>query len=114
ALYAWLRDAAPFATFGAGSPGVVNADSQIHTLVEALPERGVGSVVPKLHVTLNEVELTGPIPIYRGLARNVLAVVEQLHGKGRSQDVSTAVLHETHVTGIQASFLSYLKTSHAR
>lgn len=29
ALYAWLRDAPPFATFGAGSPGVVNADSQI-------------------------------------------------------------------------------------
>ena len=64
---AWLRDAPPFATFGAGSPGVVNADSQIHTLVEALPERGVGSVVPQLHVTLNEAELTGPIPIYRGL-----------------------------------------------
>ena len=114
ALYAWLRDAPPFATFGAGSPGVVNADSQIHTLVEALPERGVGSVVPQLHVTLNEAELTGPIPIYRGLARNVLAVVEQLHGNGWSQDVSTALLHETHVTGLQASFLSYLKKCHAR
>lgn len=87
----------------------MNADSQIHTLVEALPERGVGSVVPQLHVTLNEAELTGPIPIYRGLARNVLAVVEQLHGNGWSQDVSTALLHETHVTGLQASFLSYLK-----
>lgn len=114
ALYAWLSDAAPFATFGAGSPGVVNADSQIHTLVEARQKRGVGSVVPQLHVTLNEAELTGPIPIYRGLARNVLAVVEQLHGKGWSQDVSTALLHETHVTGLQASFLSYLKICHAR
>ena len=55
---------------------------------------------PRLHVTLNEAELIGTIPIYRGLARNVLAVVEQLHG-GRSQDISTALLHETHVTGLQ-------------
>ncbi|MFY0577596.1 alpha/beta hydrolase-fold protein [Cystobacter fuscus] len=28
ALYAWLRAAAPFATFGAGTPGVASADSR--------------------------------------------------------------------------------------
>lgn len=104
-LYAWLRQAAPFATFGAGSPGVASADSQIFKLVEALPDRSVGS---RLHVTLNEAELLGPIAFYRGMARNVLAVVEQLHGK----DVSNAMLRETHLTGLQASFLSYLKTCH--
>lgn len=114
ALYAWLREAAPFATFGAGSPGVVNTDSQIFKLVEALPEPGKGSAAPHLHITLNEAELLGDIPIYRGLARNVLAVVEQLHTKGRSEHVSKTMLHETHVTGLQASFLSYLKTCHVR
>jgi predicted alpha/beta superfamily hydrolase len=113
-LYAWLRGAAPFATFGAGSPGVVGPGSKVFELVEALPERSEGSVVPRLHVTLNEAELLGPIPLYRGLARNVLAVVEHLHGKGLSQDVFSALMHETHVTGLQASFLSYLKTCHAR
>lgn len=114
AVYAWLREAAPFATFGAGSPGVVSTDSRIFDLVEALPEPGEGSAAPHLHLTLNEVELLGDIPIYRGMARNVLAVVEQLHTKGRSQQLSNAMLHETHVTGLQASFLSYLKTCHTR
>ena len=112
ALYAWLRGAAPFTTFGAGSPGVASADSQVFDLVEALPERGAEHAAPQLHVTLNEVELLGTVPIYREIARNALAVVEHLRGKGRSQDVSTAMLHETHLTGLQASFLSYLKSSH--
>ncbi|SDD76189.1 alpha/beta hydrolase [Glycomyces harbinensis] len=112
-LYAWLRAAAPFATFGAGTPGVASTDSQVFKLIEALPERSADAA-PRLHVTLNESELLGGIPIYRTLARNVLSVVEELHGKGRSQDVSRALLHETHVTGLQASFLSYLKTCHAR
>ncbi|GAA4710116.1 hypothetical protein APR04_000985 [Promicromonospora umidemergens] len=114
ALYAWLREAAPFATFGAGSPGVASTDSQIFDLVEALPEPGEDSAAPRLHITMNEAELLGDIPIYRGLARNVLAVMEPLHAKGRSQHVSSTMLHETHVTGLQASFLSYLKSCHAR
>ncbi|MFJ9557398.1 alpha/beta hydrolase [Nocardiopsis sp. NPDC101807] len=114
ALYAWLRGTGLFATVGAGSPGVASTDSQIFTLVEALPERGEDAAAPQLHITLNEAELLGDIPFYRGMARNVLATVEQLRAKGRSQEVSTAMLHETHVTGLQASFLSYLKACHAR
>jgi predicted alpha/beta superfamily hydrolase len=114
ALYAWLREAAPFTTFGAGSPGVVSADSQTFNLVEALPEPGEDSAAPRLHITLNEAELMGDIPIYRGMARNVLAVLERLHTKGRSEQISNKMLHETHVTGLQASFLSYLKACHAR
>lgn len=113
-LYAWLRGAAPFTTFGAGSPGVVSTDSQIFELVEALPEPGGDSAPPRLHITLNEAEALGDIPIYRGMARNVLAVLDQLHIKGRSEQVSNTMLHETHVTGLQASFLSYLKACHAR
>jgi hypothetical protein len=114
ALYAWLREAAPFTVFGAGSPGVVSTDSQIFGLVEALPEPGEDSTPPRLHVTLNEAEVLGDIPIYRGMARNVLAVLDQLHIKGRSEQVSNQMLRKTHVTGLQASFLSYLKACHAR
>ena len=110
ALYAWLSAAGPFATFGAGSPGVVSAGSQIFRLVDAMTEPSADA--PKLHVTLNEAELLGAIPLYRGVARNALAVTEQLRAKGRT--VTTAMLQETHVTGLQASFLSYLKTCHAR
>ncbi|VVJ17242.1 Putative esterase [Amycolatopsis camponoti] len=111
-LYAWLREAAPFATFGAGSPGVAVEDSRVFALVENLPAPSEDSA--SLHVTLNEVELLGAVPLYRAVARNALAVVEQLHAKGRSRDVTTEMLHETHLTGLQASFLSYLKTCHSR
>ncbi|MGP3536667.1 alpha/beta hydrolase [Microbacterium sp. RD1] len=114
ALYAWLRQSAPFVTVGAGTPGVAHEDSQIFALIDALPERYAGPTAPHLHVTLNEVELLGDIPIYRGIARNVLAALEKLHAKGVSQNVSHALLHETHVTGLQASFLSYLKTCRTR
>jgi predicted alpha/beta superfamily hydrolase len=114
ALYAWLRDAAPFSTFGAGSPGVISTDSQIFGLIDALPGRSTGSIASRLHLTLNEVELLGPVPVYRGLAQNVLAVADRLQGEGRSSNVSCALLRETHVTGLQASFLDYLKRCHGR
>ncbi|MGW7578179.1 alpha/beta hydrolase [Streptomyces sp. NPDC054765] len=114
ALYAWLSEATPFATVGAGSPGVTGPDSQVFELVRKLPERRTDADAPRLHVTLNQAELLGEIALYRGVARHVLAVVEELHAQGRSQDVSSALLHETHVTGVQASFLSYLKACHSR
>ncbi|MFE9242323.1 alpha/beta hydrolase [Nocardiopsis sp. NPDC006938] len=114
ALYAWLRETGLFASVGAGSPGVASAHSQVFTLVEALPEPGETSTAPRLHITLNEAELLGEIPFYRGMARHVLAVVERMHARGRSEQVTNALLRETHVTGVQASFLSYLKTSHRR
>jgi predicted alpha/beta superfamily hydrolase len=114
ALYAWLRGAAPFATFGAGTPGVASSGSTVLDLVAALPERDPDAQVPRLHITLNEVELLGEMSIYRRIASNVLTVVDQLHARGLTEDVSSELLHETHVTGLQASFLSYLKSCHSR
>ncbi|MFN2538660.1 MAG: alpha/beta hydrolase, partial [Mycobacteriales bacterium] len=112
ALYAWLSEGHPFDTIGAGSPGVTTAGSQIFGLVETLADREPDTT--RLHVTLNEAEVIGPIPIYRDVARNALAVVERLHGMNRSAAVTVQMLHDTHVTGIPASFLSYLKVCHAR
>lgn len=114
ALYAWLRETSPFATFGAGSPGVAATDSQVFPLIAALPEHRSDSSARRLHFTLNEAELFGEIPIYREIGRNLLTVIEELHAQGRSDAVSKAMLHETHLTGLQASFLSYLKTCHTR
>jgi predicted alpha/beta superfamily hydrolase len=111
ALYAWLSQGHPFATIGAGSPGVTAPGSQIYGLVEALADREPDGT--RLHVTLNEAEAIGPIPIYRDLARHALAVVERLRGLDRAEGLTIELLHETHVTGIPASFLSYLKTCHA-
>jgi predicted alpha/beta superfamily hydrolase len=114
ALYAWLRRGDLFSTIGAGTPGVAAANSQIFAMVDSLPERDADAANPSLHITLNEAEVIGPIPIYRGIARNVLLVLEQLNARGWSEDISTAMMHETHVTGLQASFLSYLKTCRPR
>ncbi|MBN9791726.1 alpha/beta hydrolase [Pseudonocardia sp. TMWB2A] len=113
-LYAWLRGAAPFSTFGAGSPGVIAADSRIFDLLDAAPEPRAGSSAARLHLTVNEVELLGDIPVYRGLGQNVLVVLDRLRRTGRASDVTAAVLRETHVTGLQASFLDYLTTCRAR
>jgi predicted alpha/beta superfamily hydrolase len=112
ALYAWLSGGHPFATIGAGTPGVATVDSEVFRLVDALGDPDPGST--RLHVTLNEAEVIGPIPIYRNIARNALAVVERLHSTGRSSAVTVQMLHDTHVTGLPASFLSYLKACHAR
>ncbi|MCU4750333.1 MULTISPECIES: alpha/beta hydrolase [Streptomyces] len=114
ALYTWLRETGVFASVGAGSPGVASKDSQIFTLLDALPAPDGDAAAPRLHITLNEAEVLGGIPFYRGMARHVLTAVEQLHTRGRSEQVSHALLRETHVTGLQASFLSYLKTCHLR
>ncbi|MFE3999496.1 alpha/beta hydrolase [Nocardioides sp. YIM B13467] len=113
-FYAWLREPELFASICAGSPGVVSPDSKVFEMIDDLPALGEASDAPLLHVTLNEAEMFGDIPVYRGLARNVLDAMEKLEAKGRSQYVSSAMLHETHVTGVQASFLSYLKACHTR
>ncbi|SMY05070.1 hypothetical protein BSP239C_04047 [Brevibacterium sp. 239c] len=114
ALYAYLRGTTIFSTFGAGSPGVTSPESKVFDLVSGLPELNKVSPAKKLHITLNENEIMGDIAIYRGMSRNVLDVMEQLHKNGCSSDMTRTILRETHVTGVQASFLSYLKTCHAR
>ncbi len=103
ALYAWLQATSPFATFGAGSPGVAATDSQVFPLIAALSDHDPASSARRLHVTLNEAELFGEIPIYREIGRNLLTVLEELHARGRAADVSRAMLHETHLTGLQSS-----------
>lgn len=114
ALYAWLRGTALFATVGAGTPGVASTDSTAFSMVDALPERDQDSASPRLHVTLNEVEIFGEMSIYRRIARTVLEIIDLLHAKGLADEVSSEVLRETHVTGLQASFVSYLKACHSR
>lgn len=115
ALYAWLRGGTPFATVGAGTPGISSPDSQLFDLIRTHQERDNGELgTPRLHVTLNKVEVLGDMPVYRSIARNVLRALEELRASSRSDSISTSMLDETHATGVQASFLSYLKNCHVR
>lgn len=104
-LYAWLTGATLFESIGAGSPGVIAEDSQIFA---QLHEIGDSQRDAKLHVTINERELLGDLAVYQSLARNAATVLHRLTSRGEA--VTSEILRETHVTGLQASFLSYLRT----
>jgi predicted alpha/beta superfamily hydrolase len=108
-LYTWLTGSTLFESIGAGSPGVAGEDSQIFAQLQELGDRQQSA---KLHVTLNEQELLGDLPIYQNITKNAATVLHRLTSRGA--DVTSAVLRETHVTGLQASFLSYLRTCRAR
>ncbi|MGY6652352.1 alpha/beta hydrolase [Amycolatopsis sp. TRM77291] len=105
-LYTWLTGCTLFESIGAGSPGVASEDSQVFAQLQALGEQAA-----RLHVTLNEQELLGDLAIYQSLTKNTAALLHRLTARGEA--VTSAVLRETHVTGLQASFLSYLRTCRA-
>lgn len=104
-LYAWLTGATLFASIGAGSPGVIAEDSQIFAQLHELGDRPRAA---KLHVTFNDRELLGDLAVYQSLAKNTANVLHRLNSRGEA--VTSEILHETHLTGLQASFLSYLRT----
>ncbi|MGW7531231.1 alpha/beta hydrolase [Amycolatopsis sp. NPDC054798] len=108
-LYAWLSGNPLFESIGAGSPGVIGEDSQVFA---QLRELGDSLPAAKLHVTVNDQELFGDLPVYQSLAKHTATFLHRL--TSRDGAVTSAVLRETHVTGLQASFLSYLRTCRAQ
>ncbi|KJK50380.1 esterase [Lentzea aerocolonigenes] len=108
-LYAWLSGNTLFESIGAGSPGVAGEDSQVFARLE---EMGDSLPAAKLHLTVNDQELLGDLAVYQNLSKNTATVLHHLTARGAA--VTSAVLRETHVTGLQASFLSYLRTCRAR
>lgn len=104
-LYTWLTGSTLFESIAAGSPGIISEDSQIFAQLDELGDSRRGT---KLHVTLNDRELLGDLAVYQSLAKNTAIVLHRL--KSRNKAVTSEILRETHVTGVQASFLSYLRT----
>lgn len=104
-LYAWLTGSTLFESIGAGSPGIIDEDSQIFAQLDELSDSRRAA---KLHVTFNDRELLGDLGVYQSLAKNTATVLHRLIA--RNEAVTSEILHETHVTGLQASFLSYLRT----
>lgn len=102
-LYAWLTGTTLFASIGAGSPGILAEDSQIFAL---LHDRDNSRRDAKLHLTFNGRELLGDLAVYQSLAKNTATVLHHLTSCGAA--VTSELLHETHVTGLQASFLGEL------
>lgn len=107
-LYAWLTGGTLFESIGAGSPGVIAEDSQIFALLQNMGENRRAAT---LHVTFNDRELLGDLAVYQSLAKNTATALHRL--TSRDEAVTGEILHETHATGLQASFLSYLRTCRA-
>lgn len=60
-------------------------------------------------MTVNEREMTGELPLYRQLGLRFVQLVDNLRASDTGVDLSTSVLGETHLTGLQASFLSFMR-----
>ncbi|WP_456695661.1 alpha/beta hydrolase [Aeromicrobium sp. P5_D10] len=105
-LYALLTGCSLFAAYGAGSPGIGSSES----LALTLAEKPLDLSGKRLHLTINGPEMTGEMPIYRQLGRGFTLFVESLRSGDSGLALTTQVLGETHVTGLQPSFLSFMRT----
>jgi predicted alpha/beta superfamily hydrolase len=110
-MFALMRQSPVFHRYGAGSPGVLAADSQIFRLEHAIAERGQGFDDVQLHLTVNELEITGRSHIYRDLGIQFARLVDQLYLSGHTGLEFTARIlpNDSHMTGFTQSFLSYLR-----
>lgn len=105
-LYALLTGCPLFAAYGAGSPGIGSPES----LALSLAEKPGDLTGKRLHLTINGPEMTGEMPIYRQLGRGFTFFVESLRSADSGLALTTQVLGETHVTGLQPAFLSFMRT----
>jgi hypothetical protein len=111
-LYALMRQSPMFRRYGAGSPGVLSADSQVFALERQLAGSRAGFGDVQLHLTVNELEITGRSHCYRDLGIQFARLIDVLWLSGHAGlDFSARILPgDTHMTGFTQSFLSYLRT----
>ncbi|MFD5377761.1 hypothetical protein ACFWJE_25610 [Streptomyces griseoincarnatus] len=57
------------------SPGIVKADSQVFARLEAMGDTLPGT---RLHVTSNEQEILGDLPVHQNLAKNAATFLHRL------------------------------------
>lgn len=112
ALYALMCQSPMFRRYGAGSPGVLSADSQIFRRERQLADSRAGFDSAQLHLTVNELEITGRSHCYRDLGIQFARLIDILWlSQHAGLDFSARILpSDTHMTGFTQSFLSYLRT----
>jgi uncharacterized protein len=111
ALYALFRQSQMFRRIGAGSPGVLAPGSQIFRLEHDIAQRRQPFDDVRLHMTVNELEITGRSHIYRDLGIQFANLVNVLYLSGHEGlDFSARILPaDSHTTGVTQSYLSYLR-----
>jgi len=107
-----LRQSPMFRRYGAGSPGVLSAESQIFILERQIAERRAAFDDVQLHMTVNELEIVGRSHIYRDLGIQFARLIDTLYPSGhQGLDFSASILpSDSHMTGFTQSFLSYIRS----
>jgi predicted alpha/beta superfamily hydrolase len=115
-LYALFRRSSMFARVGVGSPGVLTADSKVFSLEQDLRNVDMPFRDTQLHMTLCELEMTGRTHVFRDLSIQYARLIDKLYlSEHKGLSFTARVLpNETHVTGVHASFLSFLRTCYAK
>lgn len=110
-LYALMRQSPMFHRYGAGSPGVLSPESQIFRLEQDIARRGQPFDDVQLHLTVNELEITGRSHIYRDLGIQFARMVDTLYLSNHEGLEFTARIlpSDSHMTGFTQSFLTYLR-----
>lgn len=110
-LYALVRQSPLFDRIGAGSAGLLSPESQIFVLLDEFAKRRGTFDDVRLCLTVNNLEATGSFTIYRHLARGVLELVDKLQElQLEGLTVTTLIVpEETHLSGITASYLRFLR-----
>jgi predicted alpha/beta superfamily hydrolase len=110
-LYAMMRRSPMFRRYGAGSPGVLCADSQIFLLERDIARSGLPFDGVRLHLTVNELEITGRSHVYRDLGIQFARLIDQLWVSDHAglEFAARILPADSHMTGFTQSFLSYLR-----
>lgn len=112
ALYAMVRGSTLFRTFGAGSPGFMVENSVVLDLYrERRRLRTAGDAPIRLHMTANDLEMTGDIAMYRTISRGLLGFIEILKDEPwPGLDITTEIIRgETHFSGVFDGYRSFLR-----
>lgn len=111
-LYVLLKRSRLFDRIGAGSPGITGTDSRIFTMLEELASHDADFPDVRLCLTMNELELIGPAPLYRSLSQTLLAFVDRLHQHNFTGLKTSAriLAQESHISGWTASFHTFIRT----
>ena len=111
-LYALARGSSLFSIFGAASPAIMTGKSTIFPLYEALVSETVQQQRRRLlHITINDLEIAGAVPLYRLMGREGLRFIDLVRARPLpGLTLSTAVIiGETHFSGVFDAYRSFLR-----
>jgi predicted alpha/beta superfamily hydrolase len=112
ALYAMVRGSPLFRTFGAGSPGFMVENSVVLDLFRERRRLRTARDAPiRLHMTANDLEMTGDIAMYRTISRGLLDFIEILKEEPwAGLEITYEIIRgETHFSGVFDGYRSFLR-----